>query len=304
MARLTSMAVMAALFILHVTCWGADEPAGKQAQRQPQTDERPYQVSILSITPSQGEPGTQVVLAGAGFTETTVAYLGSVELPTRVASNRLLSFTIPALPAGLYSLYLRNDEAVASRSIPYTVLPLKPVITGLSPDTVNACSTPQEREVTVSGHNFQERSAIKFDGAIIRSRYLNSDTMLFTLPTAPAGVHQVQVMNPDDTLSSAVAVQISARPEIAIVSQGQEYVNYYELVIEGRNFQQGSRVVVDGRHIGGGLPIPGDRDRIVYVNCNRLVYQRYPYDTTAKSFAIQVVNPSGEESAMVTVNAP
>ena len=32
--------------------------------------------------------------------------------------------------------------------------------------------------------------------------------------------------------------------------------------------------------------------RFLYVNCNRIIYQRYPYSTTAKNLRIQVINPS------------
>jgi hypothetical protein len=39
-----------------------------------------------------------------------------------------------------------------------------------------------------------------------------------------------------------------------------------------------------------------DRDKSRFVNCSRIIYERYPYDRTPKTLRIQVVNPNGEES--------
>jgi hypothetical protein len=59
-------------------------------------------------------------------------------------------------------------------------------------------------------------------------------------------------------------------------------------------------VVVDGRQVYNST----DRDKSRFVNCTRIVYERYPYDRTPKTLRIQVVNPNGEESPVVTVTAP
>jgi hypothetical protein len=59
--------------------------------------------------------------------------------------------------------------------------------------------------------------------------------------------------------------------------------------------------VVDGRKVQA---LPSEHDRLVYKNCTRLVYQRYPYDFSVKSFQLSIVNPSGEESDSFTVTAP
>jgi hypothetical protein len=128
--------------------------------------------------------------------------------------------------------------------------------------------------------------------------------MSFLTPSVPGGLHQVQVRNPEEGVSSAIALLITSKPEINNVIQGNDYVNYYELNIEGINFQNGSTLIVEGRRILSGQPNPGDRDRLVYISCNRLTYQRYPYDPSIKSFQMMVVNPNGEESSTFTVSAP
>jgi len=112
---------------------------------------------------------------------------------------------------------------------------------------------------------------------------------------------------------------IDARPEIAGVTRGDEYVNYYNLIIEGRNFQQNSMVVVmeersleetpsqlavDVKRITSGSASVTEREQILFMNCNRIIYQRHPYSTLPKSFSVQVINPDGGESSVISVNAP
>ena len=260
--------------------------------------------TILSIIPAQAEPGTSVILSGNGFNEKMTAFLGSTELPVKTISAKQLSFDIPKLPAGLYALFLRRDDDVTSRTYNFTVVPVKPVATALSPDALTACTSGQERTVTIAGRNFAEGSKVLFDGAGIKGRFLSTDSISFQAPAVPPGLHQVQIQNPEDTVSGVLGLMINAKPDIQSVVQGTEYVNYYELIIDGINFQQNSSLVVDGKRLQSSMSSPGERDRLIYVSCRQMIYQRNPYDPTPKSFQIMIVNPNGEESRSVTVNAP
>lgn len=260
--------------------------------------------AILSIIPGQGAPGTTVIVSGSGFTEETTAYLGTNEIPTRLIAPRQISFEIPPLAAGNYALYLRQGDGAPGKAYSFAVIPLKPVATAITPDTISFCATGPERLVTVKGKNILEGAQLLLDGAIIRSSRSSSEEMTFTVPPLPGGLHQVQIKNPEEGLSGALGLLVSTRPEISSVTQGQDYVNYYALIIEGRNFQQGSNLIVDGRKIQSGYAIPGERDRLQYISCNRLIYQRYPYDPSMKSFTLILTNPSGEESDTITVSAP
>ena len=107
--------------------------------------------------------------------------------------------------------------------------------------------------MTVRGRNFAEESSVLFDGAAVRSRYSSSETMVFSVPPVAGGLHNVQVKNQDETVSGTIALLIDARPEIVSVTTGTEAVNYYELHLRGKNFQQGSTVIVDGKRVGTGL---------------------------------------------------
>ncbi|TWJ32958.1 IPT/TIG domain-containing protein [Geobacter argillaceus] len=293
-------------------------PAAKPAI---QTKQPPAQPSpaILSIIPAQAEPAATVTLSGSGFTAKTTVFLGSTEIAAQVIDAGHLSFTLPALEPGIYALYLRREDGIASRTYSFTVQPLKPTVSDISPDSVPFCATGTERNVTVVGSNFRKGALVLFDGVAVRSRYVSSESISFTVPQIKGGLHQVQVKNSDETASGAVGLLIDTKPEISNVSRGEDYVNYYNLIIEGRNFLQNSTIVVmeertfeltgqspmvDVRRLSSGSGGGAERDRVTYVNCNRIIYQRYPYSPVSKSFQVQVINPGGEESATVSVSAP
>jgi len=259
---------------------------------------------ILSIIPGQGTPGMRVMISGSGFTQESTVYLGIDEIPSKLISARQISFEIPQIAPGNYALYLRQKGGASGRAYSFVISPVKPVAISISPDTISFCSSGNERQITVRGKNFLEGAHVLLDGAAIRGSRISAEEMLFSAPQVPGGLHQIQVKNPEETISGALGLMITNRPEVRSVSQGSDYVNYYELAIEGTNFQQGSSLIVDGKKIQSGQAIPGDRDRLVYNSCNSLTYFRYPYDPSTKSLQMMVVNPNGEESSVFTVSAP
>ena len=322
--RLLLLVSLAVLLMAQLSFGAVDTLPPRQktikASPPPAEEERAAPINVLSIIPAQGEPGITVTLYGSGFTEKTTVFLANIELPATLVGPQQLSFDIPKLNHGLYALFLKREDGTTSRPYNFTVLPVKPVAVSLSPDTVYACATGRDREVTVSGQNFKEGSQVVFDGAAIRSRFSSSESLSFSVPQIAGGLHQVQVKNPEDTVSGVLGLVIDARPEISGISRGDEYVNYYNLIIEGRNFQQNSSIVVteersleenpsqlavDVKRIGTGAGNATEREQTVFINCNRMIYQRHPYSTLQKNFSLQVVNPgNGGESSVISVSAP
>ena len=150
--------------------------------------------AILSIIPAQAEPGGKVMMFGSGFGTRASAFLGSVEIPALVTDGRQVEFTIPQqLDPGLYALYLKRFDGAFSRPYNFTILPLRPVLNGLSPDVISSCAQGVEREVTARGQNFLEKSQLVFDGAVLKSRFVSSDALTFTVPNVVGGLHQVLV---------------------------------------------------------------------------------------------------------------
>ena len=262
--------------------------------------------AILSIIPAQAEPGSKVMMFGSGFGAQTSAYLGSVEIPSKVMDGKQLEFSIPhQLEPGLYALYLKRADGVISRPYNFTILPLRPVLNGLSPDVISSCGQGSEREVMARGHNFLEKSQLVFDGAVLRSSFVSSEALSFNVPQVAGGLHQVVVRNSPDNATVALGLIIETRPEIAQVMIGSQFVNYYELIILGKNFQQNSSVYADGQKIGGqGGQDLAEREKVIYVDCTKLIYQRHPFSPVSKDFRIMVMNPGGEASQIINVTAP
>jgi hypothetical protein len=261
-------------------------------------------VTILSIVPSQAEPGMSVTLYGSGFSNDTRVLLGPVEVQTTVQGPKQLSFEIPDMAPGVYGLFVRREDGVVSKGYRFSVTSRTPVVTSLTPDKVFACSTNDERVVQISGGNFLTSSQVLFDGVVIKSRFESTEALSFQAPRIAGGLHAVQVMNPGGTLSSSLALFIDSKPEITGVVQGENYVNYYNLIIEGRNLQSNSTVVVEGKSMTPASANPADREQVIYIGCNKIIYQRHPYDSTVKDFTVQVLNANGESSSVIQVSAP
>jgi hypothetical protein len=263
-------------------------------------------VSILSIIPAQAEPGEKVALSGSGFGESASVFLGSVEIPVRITGGKLAEFNLPPqLEAGLYALYLRRSDGTIGKSYNFSVLPLRPALDSLKPDRISSCAIGKEREVLAHGGNFIATSMLFFDGASLASSYQSPDSISFIVPAVSGGLHQVQIKNSPENSSVPLTLSVETRPEIGQVTVGDEHVNYYELVISGRNFNQNSSVYVDGMQIGGrGGQDMAEREKLIYIDCTKLIYQRHPYSPVNKDFRLQVVNTGGEGSQVITVTAP
>jgi len=307
--KIISMLAVAAMLVCaaDVRTFAAERP--QRVKNPPTAPAAPAPAAvpaILSIIPAQSEPGGRVTMFGSGFGAQASAYLGSVEIAARVMDGKQAEFVIPQqLDPGIYALFLKRADGAASRPYNFTILPQRPVLNGLSPEVINSCAQGGEREVTARGQNFIETSQIVFDGAVLKSRNLSSEAIAFNIPQVAGGLHQVFVRNSPDNASVAQGLLIETKPEIEQVMIGSRYVNYYELVVVGKNFQQGSGIYVDGVKIGGqGGQNLAEREKLIYVDCTKLIYQRHPYSTVDKDFTIMVVNPSGEASQTINVSAP
>lgn len=228
------------------TAGGATRPAKQKqiaaaaATKAPE----PVPVNILSIIPAQGEPNTTVTLSGSGFASGTTAYLGNTEIPARLVGTDVLSFEIPRLQPGLYALFVKRGDGITSRTYNFSVLPPKPVVESLYPETVDVCSPSGERLVTITGRNFQAESRVLFNGAAVRSSFGSPQALSFIVPPVQAGLHQIQVKNAEETVTTPVTLVVRGTPEVFSVVRGESSVNYYNLVIEGRNFQPGATLSV------------------------------------------------------------
>ena len=117
---------------------------------------RSVPVTILSIIPSQAEPGMSVTLYGSGFSDETRVLLGPLEAQTTVQGPKQLSFEIPDMAPGLYGLFVRREDGVISKGYRFSVTSRTPFVTSLTPDKIFACTSNDEREVQISGRKFSK----------------------------------------------------------------------------------------------------------------------------------------------------
>ncbi len=308
--HVTSLRICAFLlcFSLAGESYAAERPKRVKlvAAAVPQPVPAPVALAILSIIPAQAEPGAKVTLSGSGFGETASVFLGNVEIPARITAGKRAEINVPAqLEAGIYALYLKRSDGTIGRSYNFTVLPLRPVLTMLQPSQISYCAVGKEREVLAIGNNFGESTMLFFDGAVLGKTLVSPESVSFVVPSVSGGLHQVQIKNSPDNSSVPLNLAIETKPEIGQVTVGNEHVNFYELIITGRNFTLNSSVYVDGVQIGGrGGQDMAEREKLIYIDCTKMIYQRHPYSPVNKDFRFQVVNPGGEGSQVITVTAP
>ncbi len=305
---LSSLRTFVFMFCIGLACFASAAERPKRIKNETTMTPAPMSVpiTILSIIPAQAEPGAKVILSGSGFGERSSVFLGSVEIPALITAARQAEFNVPLqLEAGIYALYLKRSDGMTGRSYNFSVLPVRPVLNSLQPPQISFCAAGKEREVTAHGSNFNSSSMLFFDGAALNSTLLSSESISFTVPALPGGIHQVQVKNAPENSSIPLTLAVESRPEIDQVTIGNEHVSYYELNIDGRNFNQNSSLYVDGMQIGGrGGQDMTEREKLIFISCTKLIYQRHPYSPVNKDFRLQVVNPGGDGSQAITVTAP
>jgi hypothetical protein len=304
----TSLRMLTIMFSLCLVCeaFSAERPNLVKNGATPVPVPAVVPVTILSIIPAQAEPGARVTLSGTGFGDAATVFLGSVEIPAVVTGAKQAEFVLPSqLEAGLYAFYLKRSDGTTGRSYNFTVLPLRPVLSSLQPSQLSSCAVGKEREVIAHGSNFGKSTMLFFNGSVLTSTLLSPESVSFVVPNVAGGLHQVLVKNSPENSSVPLTLSVETRPEIGQVTVGNEHVNFYELIITGKNFNQNSSVYVDGTQIGGrGGQDMAEREKLIYIDCTKLIYQRYPYSPVNKDFRLQVVNPGGEGSQVITVTAP
>jgi hypothetical protein len=279
-------------------------------------------LEIVSVSPGAAPPGATVTIAGGPFGAQVRVVLGGRKLAPARLGQRELAFTVPALDEGEYALSLREGTRTSPRPFTFRVISPAPVIRSLHPTNIDECSTEEQRRVVVEGVHFHPGAKVLLDGKVVPHARSGETTLNFTVPPLPAGIYGVQVVNPDERKSLPHSLWFNNLPEITSVRQGEDFVNYYELVIEGKNFSYSSALVVSEYPVGffdlppqqrtvtsqgsGPDPVQGRSisDNLYFVDCHTLIYNRYPYSTQPKQVILQIINPDGKKTATYSVSIP
>jgi hypothetical protein len=258
---------------------------------------------LAGVFPAVASPGSTVTVIGGPFeAQTLIAFGDRLLQPTNLAETQL-TFIVPQRPEGDYLLYLQTGQELSARSLFFRVTRPTPRILALDPATMDACSRGARRQVTVQARDLPSGGRVLLDG-VAQTAERSGDFLTFVLPDLAPGMHQVQLADPDGRYSLPVALLVDHRPEIQSVAPGEQYVNYYELLIEGKNFLPTSTLLVDGRPV---TPFPSGSlqvDNITCLDCNALLYRRYPVSGQARPITLRVINPDGQQSADFSFTTP
>ncbi len=139
--------------------------------------------SITSLTPSSGQVGTSITIAGSGFgpsqASSTVSFNGTVASPTSWTSS---SIVVPVPTSATTGNVLVTVAGMSSNGISFTVTPPPPSITSLTPSS-GAVGTA----VTIAGANFgttQGTSTVTFNGTLASPTAWSASSITAPVPAA------------------------------------------------------------------------------------------------------------------------
>lgn len=177
------------------------------------TGSRPFTILIVpgitSLTPSSGSAGTVVTITGANLVGAT-----SVNFGTRAAQ----SFTVVSpqeitavVPVGAQTAKVTVTTPNGSASSPGNfVVNTLPVISDFTP-----LAGPAGAQVTISGANFINVSAVSFNGVASTSVSVQSNSRLTAIVPAGASAGPIRVTTPAGTAVSSSAFVVAQTPTVA-----------------------------------------------------------------------------------------
>lgn len=276
-------------------------------------------LDVVAIDPPRGAPGSIIAIAGDNFPKEIRLSLGEVILEPRIIFTNHIEFMVPNLTAGSYELKVENLNTGAAESYRFEIMAPAPVISTIAPRTLDACNLDSKYQVSIYGRNFLPQTTLLLDGKVISSEVLNSNHLEAELANnLSPGIYGVIVRNPDGASSLPHSVTINSAPVIYYVERGADFVNSYEIIIHGKNFQFNSILVVnepENSSIGqtfqqlsifarAGSEGDSNISKVSYKDCQTLIYKRYPTSFQNKELGLQVFNRDGENTDLFFVNLP
>ncbi len=263
-----------------------------------------WTLEILSLSPATGVPGTRVTINGGPFADDASVVLGGQAItPDSRSANRLM-FSVPELPEGDYLLFVRDATGSSPRSFLFKLETPTPWIASVNPANIDECSTASERQIVISGRDFQKGAQVLVNQAAVTVEEVSATAISFTLPALKGGRQMIEVVNPGGKSSITHSVFVNSIPEILAVTPGEDNVNSYQLEVAGKNFQYGSRLLINGQPVGDASIQRPSADTARTIDCRTMIYTRYPMSRELRRVSLQVVNPGGEQSPLFHVTIP
>lgn len=208
------------------------------------------------------------------------------------------------LHIGLWPVAATGLESAAAAPFVTAVQEPTPIIDEVFPASIDACSSIAERRIIISGRNFRPESNLLIDGITVPAT-ATEEQIAFTAPQLSDGLHEIRIVSPGGSRSEGRALLVNSDPEIHTVSEGSDWVIAYDVIITGRNLLYTTVLVVDGAPVTSFASEHRPAgESLTYIDCNTMIYHRYPYSRAPKEVTLQVVNPEGREGVVISVTIP
>jgi len=260
-------------------------------------------VEITSLQPEAAQPGAAVILTVSSAPEQLDLRIGSLPVASSQLAPGIFQFEVPDLPAGDYAVEAGTAEpGQSSPPVRFRILAAPPVIGSIAPATFSFCRGGGPEELEVIGSGFADTAVVLLNGSRIPVTSRSPGRLSLRLPPLPAGLHKIQVSNPDGQSSVPVTLSVVRQPVIHQIESSGNAITSYQLTITGENFSPQSQLLLNG------APLPLRRsdiqtgDRVSYLDCTTLVYQRHPLAAQPQDLEFRVVNPDGQVSNSYTLS--
>lgn len=285
-------------------------------------------LEIYSIKPEEIQSNSIVDIYGNFDTETLSIFLGKQELKYRIVSQEHLSITIPSNlePAIYYINFFDSKTGKFIMGVPVKVARPKIKIDRFQPKFLDFCD--ENRIVEIIGENLDiikyayvngyeidtfEKSNIQIKMKLPESFFLSLNQNYITITLYDENKNLLELLN----------IPVNTKPEIESAVILNNFFNYYEIHIKGKNFIGGSKLYVNNIEINQryskifeGIYIFGQQyvtkpqsttmlhDSFFIEDCNSIILTRYPFSSEEKQLKIQIESPSGQRSQEFLISAP
>lgn len=200
---------------------------------------------ITSITPTEGSVGSTVVITGKNFSAVeseNIVTFNEVEASVIVASSTEIAVTVPeGASTGKISITTHDQTIVSSNE--FTVNPLMPVITAMSPERGDIGTL-----VEITGNNFAPNSKVFFGNVEATEITVVSETKITVRVPSNAVTARIKVAS--GALLAISPREFALRPTISAISESRLWSGAV-VTITGSNFS--SEPTDNIIHIGDGV---------------------------------------------------
>lgn len=261
-------------------------------------------LQITSLQPAATLAGETVTLGGHGWPEAFQLLLGETPVEHERVSATELRFRVPDLAPGDYVISVVAGTTRSTSRFTLKLVAPAPLIDLIDPDQVTLCQRDADDRIQIRGRHFGSGSRVLLNDSTLPINERGSEALGVRLPSLASGIHRIEVINPDGQKSLAATLEVIAEPRLDQLLIGSDQVVSYPIRILGTNFTPQSRLLVNGVPVSNRAPpLEEGDDRVSYLDCTTLLYQRYPLTGQPRELSFQVLNPDGRVSNTLSISA-